>query len=1289
MLVSNERIYPIKHISVRVPWHDTGWEGTVCQHPNLNSSCLVLDRLAPKKDDGHDYCLNYDITKQKKYWNLSDEKNAGISIDDLEDHCHPACMGERMAFLSPFDYDITIKYPYTYKEKLRHFLPTKITNPPYSASTIPFNWLSKRGASVLLEEKILPISFDLEQEFEEENDLKTDWINRIENQKMIIEWFYRHIEPERSLSFFYAKKVPFVEDESRIIIGVGRVKQIDDYKEYNYTKPNKYGGIIWERNIHHSIRPDFEDGFLLPYHQALKFAADNPDVEFDPLELAVFPPKGKMGEFSYVTEHVSNDSAIDVLLSCAESLKIAIKYGIKGPWEKSLRWIDMQLGELWKMRGPYPGMGSALTALGFSLGNFIAWEISNQRTDNEDPWLILEKSFKDPEKYFSPNLAGEIKEMKDIWDILSPDEMDLLKLISRFDLSPLQATIIFLPEAREEFGLTFEDKDILDNPYQIFEQTRHTVDPVSFLTIDHGVLPGHEIARKFPLPEASKIESELDWRRIRALIIEILEDATQIGHSLLPQNLVIEKSKEFQLDPPCNLNEKILRAKEKYFPDTMEKVEMVDGKPAYQLKEVSKMVTFIKSKVLGLKKGERNFSNIDWEDLLHSTLEEEHGPVLEGDEDEQQARDEKAAALREIAESRISVLIGSAGTGKTMLLSILSNQEEIKEKGILLLAPTGKARVKMEQAMGLSSRKDPKVNAYNVAQFLIKTNRFDPETGRFLLNDKPPKRVGETVIIDEASMLTEEMFGSLLQSIKGYKRLILVGDRYQLPPIGTGRPFVDILTEFKPDDIDENDKFPKVGPSYAELTINRRQTLEECGKRVDIQLANWFRGGSLKATDDEIFDILNGSVKSKCLQIYSWEGEEEFRNLLFKILKKELKLKNNDDFNTFNNSLGAINGSFKVGSASKAEDWQILSPIRNRTHGVSEINREIHQKFKGSYIRTSKSQKNKKKKMTDYTKKAKPAGLEEIVWGDKVINIRNQSLGAWNTIDKEKEDGYLANGEIGLLVQTPKINNKFFSLKFEFSSQPCLTYSFFDSLTPMDRKYKFKNVDEDQPSIELAYALTVHKCQGSEFGKVILVIPRNSFNLSRELIYTALTRQKEGIVILYEGDPIELMEYSKERYSETNQRFTNLFQAPDPQPFDGRKPGFLENRLINRTLRGEDVRSKSELIIANILYHFGIDYEYEGVLELGGKTKRPDFIIEDELSDKKYFWEHLGMLNKRSYKKKWEEKKEWYQENGITKEGGKNGTLIVTVDKFTPGIKTGGISSQEIEETLKKHSLID
>ena len=69
--------------------------------------------------------------------------------------------------------------------------------------------------------------------------------------------------------------------------------------------------------------------------------------------------------------------------------------------------------------------------------------------------------------------------------------------------------------------------------------------------------------------------------------------------------------------------------------------------------------------------------------------------------------------------------------------------------------------------------------------------------------------------------------------------------------------------------------------------------------------------------------------------------------------------------------------------------------------------------------------------------------------------------------------------------------------------------------------------------MELAYALTVHKAQGSEFKKVILVIPSPCPLVSRELLYTALTRQIDGVIVLIQGDPFDLLKYSSDEYSET------------------------------------------------------------------------------------------------------------------------------------------------------------
>ncbi|MFQ5451229.1 MAG: ATP-binding domain-containing protein, partial [Nitrospinaceae bacterium] len=305
-----------------------------------------------------------------------------------------------------------------------------------------------------------------------------------------------------------------------------------------------------------------------------------------------------------------------------------------------------------------------------------------------------------------------------------------------------------------------------------------------------------------------------------------------------------------------------------------------------------------------------------------------------------------------------------------------------------------------------------------------------------------------------------------------------------------------------------------------------------------------------------------------------------------------------------------------------------------------------------------------------------PMGPEEIVYGDKVINLINTDPKLyWNKhrrIYPEKENPYIANGEIGMVVGFfwkkgwPDLRWK---LEVEFSSQPKF-------------KYDFTNRDfgeEANPVLELAYALTVHKAQGSEFGTVILVLPNPCRLLSRELLYTALTRQKNRVIILHQGLRSDLRKYSSDDRSATAQRLTNLFSAPSPILIDGR---FFEENLIHRTSRGEMVRSKSEVIIADRLSDLGVDYMYEHPLTIGNVTKYPDFTIEDIESGCKFFWEHCGMLHIPNYRKRWEEKLEWYKKNGILpfEEGiGENGTLIVSSES-----DKGGISSQEIERFINE-----
>ena len=130
---------------------------------------------------------------------------------------------------------------------------------------------------------------------------------------------------------------------------------------------------------------------------------------------------------------------------------------------------------------------------------------------------------------------------------------------------------------------------------------------------------------------------------------------------------------------------------------------------------------------------------------------------------------------------------------------------------------------------------------------------------------------------------------------------------------------------------------------------------------------------------------------------------------------------------------------------------------------------------------------------------------------------------------------------------------------------------------------------------------------------------------------------------------------------------------------------FLQEGLIHRTSRGLAVRSKSELIIAERLAAAGVAFEYEKPLTLAGRTRYPDFTIEDEISGRTIYWEHRGMLDRASYPASWEFKLRWYQENGVLpveEGGGSSGTLLMTDDS-----PTHGFDALQLDALIRKYIL--
>ena len=367
---------------------------------------------------------------------------------------------------------------------------------------------------------------------------------------------------------------------------------------------------------------------------------------------------------------------------------------------------------------------------------------------------------------------------------------------------------------------------------------------------------------------------------------------------------------------------------------------------------------------------------------------------------EERARAEKAAALEQLFRSRLSVLIGPAGTGKTTLLRMLCALPDVGARGVLLLAPTGKARVRLEEQTGQRGA------GRTLAQFLNGYRRYDGATGAYFPNPSAP-RCGDyrTVVVDECSMLTEDQLAALFDACTNVERFVLVGDPRQLPPIGAGRPLVDIVNELAPADVER--AFPRCGLNYAELTIPRRQTAVDS---ADVLLAAHYSGHPLDPGADEVWDHLAAGGDGQ-LRLVQWSDPQDLQAKIVTELVAALRLEGPDDevgfevflggsrFKDFDRAFFGNRYRDNPGAASKVEAWQMLSPVRGGLEGVDALNRAIQERFRRRW--------REKATVEGWGRKIpRPFGAQSILYGDKVINIVNQKRrDVWPAVDGE---AYLA-----------------------------------------------------------------------------------------------------------------------------------------------------------------------------------------------------------------------------------------------------------------------------------------
>lgn len=1220
-LAHGARGLPRHHITVRVPWHDGGWAGTVCSKPLNNTSCLVLGRIgAGRRDD-------------------VETRNAGRMFSELVEEDLPPCVKERGSFMAPFDIRRTMNHPYASTSRThRHFAQTPFVQRAYTAACVPFRWMLRENAEAFTDQMQLGYAPDAEPDL----GFRTPWVQAKDNQLALLDTFFSAVRPQESLCFFYAKQTPLSERSERVIVGVGRVTSVGDSTEYSYDTPNPpVRSVLWERNVGHSLRPQLADGsvdgFIFPYQQLAELAeTEGIDTE----ELVAFAPNELFESYSYGSELLTDDGAVASLVRCAAVLQ-RIRGKVEGPWDRALAWIDTELNRLWQARGPFPGLGSALAAFGRQWGlqhaSLIAYDIqllSERERESKNLWKLLDDAMDRPGVLPGDSARFLTTNLRAGWRGLNADRRALLNLLSRCVLTEEQALRFYDSHERRKSGIDAADAELLANPYLLFELDRGLSDPIAFATVDRGVFPDEAIREQYPLAEPARVDDPTDSRRVRSLVVDILEGAADEGHTLLPRSWLIGRARERALQPPCPLGDDVLEAMQDGFDPVVQWTTTATGEIAYQVDRLTKCRSIISREVAKRQRGRKHAAEYDWAKQVEGTLGQ-----LPSDQDdgviERRARQEKVAALEVVFSSRLSVLIGQAGTGKTTLIRTLCELPDVANKGVLLLAPTGKARVRLEERTNLSGQ------GKTLAQFLIGLGRYDGATGRYFPSPKAARCEDYgTVVVDECSMLTEEQLAALIDALRGVERLVLVGDPRQLPPIGAGRPFVDIVRQLRPEDVDL--QFPRCSAGYAELTTPRRQ---RGTGRPDVLLASHFNGQSLDPAADSAFSTEHVDGQ---LRLVQWERGDELEERLVEELVRALELANSNDELGFEESLGGSRfleephafffpkSCKSPGAASKVEDWQILGARRTGIVGVDAMNRHVQERFRG-HVR--KRAEGKRRKVPE------PFGSQGILYGDKVINVRNQRRK--DVFPKTAEgEAYVANGDIGVVVGHYKSQGQKYrglpkKIEVEFAGQ-------------LGRKYGFSKVefgDDRTATLELAYCLTVHKTQGSEFGTTFVVLTNPCRLLSRELLYTALTRHEDRLVVLHQGPIGDYRRFAGPEYSEIARRMTNLFAPPTPTEVATTSASggtwFLEDSLIHRTERGDLVRSKSELVIADKLYAAGVEYAYEKPLVISGRTRIPDFTIEDDASGVTYYWEHLGMLDDPAYQARWKRKRDEYLAGGI------------------------------------------
>ena len=565
-------------------------------------------------------------------------------------------------------------------------------------------------------------------------------------------------------------------------------------------------------------------------------------------------------------------------------------------------------------------------------------------------------------------------------------------------------------------------------------------------------------------------------QKLNAALIQASEEAIQTNEIENDFNIIKSTSIEA-------IENELTKINEEQLPNLIgqNKMFMIDDGYLYAMKYYVARKGILSSVERLFKNTYTSDSNFDYKDCIND------GVKLTKGQDE--------AVIKGVSKNLI--ITGGPGTGKTTsILFLLLNLLESKnpdETIIYLAAPSGKASSRMKESIigGFNLLKPEYKTKPEIKRILDKLEKLeestihrllgrDPETNGFNYNKKNMFAKNSVFIIDEASMIDASLFNSLLQAIPNEARIFIMGDKNQLPSVDCGAVFGDLLSK------------PSLKENIVELDESKRFSSDtkiyELAKAIN-------EGSKLPITEDDFEDYETfylrpndkNNMKEKPVFYYLDHKEGTTDKEIISFVCQKWGEAYYKDLQRLATNLDSNNMKQLEEIYSQTEFAKILCAANKGERGVSEINKSIKNNFIDASIKSSTFN-------NHY-----PGELMMINKNNKQLDLYNGDSGILVSFSNDKTLYFMVKKSSNIISEIGKKEDKIFKLGDSKNS-----FIF----------YPLRMISSDE--IDLSYAITIHKSQGSDYKNILVILPNKKGHplLNRQIVYTAITRTKGNTYIL-------------------------------------------------------------------------------------------------------------------------------------------------------------------------------